>query len=296
MPQRPIVIVVALLFAIGVPMVYGILKKRAAASLGVLLGERFVARLCPVAEVAVPSGGRVHCYQAYDDARKTGFVLVLGNWARGTIRIGAAPVSVDNRVAGLFKPGSDAAWLDRVRSHPDVIVATAIEGGALVIWKGLPSRDSVLAHFQTVSTGADKGLPSPSILSQPKTVSTGEVKTAPTSQTSLALNPRDAYFLAYLPSVVGKTVVNYALVDAVAAHAAGDAKLDHACKFSRQAIKVSEVEMHASYNSLVELAKAVERAPNNRNEPTDNRSAMEKAKKADVAGMRRCSADNGNSG
>ncbi len=150
MPHRPILVLIALFFAIGVSLIDVVRKRRAAASLGGLLNERFVERPCPVGEVVVPCGGRVHCYQAYGDSQGSGIVLVLGTWARGTVRVGGGPVSIDNRVAGLFHPGSEAAWLGRVRTRRDVIVATTVEGGALAIWKGLPSRDSVLAKSRLI--------------------------------------------------------------------------------------------------------------------------------------------------
>ena len=153
MPNRSIVILVALFFAIGLPMIYAIRKKRAAASLATLLAERFVERTCPVREaVAVPSGGRVLVHSAYTDNRGSGFTLVLGNRVWRFAKGGA-----HKRVAGFFKPGSDTAWLERVRGKRGVIVATAIEGGALVLWDGLPSHDSVLAHLGDVSTGERAG-------------------------------------------------------------------------------------------------------------------------------------------
>jgi hypothetical protein len=146
MPHRPIVILVALFFAIGVPTVYKILKDRAAESLRALLAGRFVLRPSPVAEVIIPAGGHVLIHSAYIDMLGSGFVLILGNrvW---TLAKGGA----HQRVAGLFKSGGDAAWADRFRKLQGVIVAEAVEGGALVIWKGLPSRESILAHIEAVS-------------------------------------------------------------------------------------------------------------------------------------------------
>ena len=151
MPHRPIVILVALFFAVGVPMIYFVVKARAAASLNRLLAERFSPRPCPVVDVVVPSGGSVHFHVAYDDVRGSGFVLVLGNWARGRVLVGAAVVNVQNRVAGLFKAG-DPAWLERLRNDPDLLVAAPVESGAIAVWKGLPSRRSVLAHLEAVAS------------------------------------------------------------------------------------------------------------------------------------------------
>ena len=151
MPHRPIVILIALFFTIGVPMVYIVLKRRAAASIRSLLAERFVLRPSPVAELTIPSGGHVLVHSAYVDTLGSGFVLILGNRVWTLAKGGAY-----QRVAGLFKPGGDDAWAGRFRKQKDVIVAVAIEGGALVIWKGLPSRESILAHFDAVSTGKPK--------------------------------------------------------------------------------------------------------------------------------------------
>lgn len=149
MPHRPIVILIALFFAVGVPIIYVVVKRRAAASLGGLLAERFSTLPCPVASVVVPSGGSVRFHSAYDDTRGSGFVLVLGNWERGSVRVGAGVTDVTQRVAGLYRAG-DTAWLERLRGESDLIVATTVEGGALAVWQGLPSRRPVLAHLASV--------------------------------------------------------------------------------------------------------------------------------------------------
>lgn len=147
MPHRPIVILIALFFAFGLPMIYVIRKGRAAESLRGLLAGRFVLRPSPVAQITVPSGGHILFHSAYIDTLGSGFILILGNrvW---TLSKGGAY----QRVAGLFKPGGDAAWAERSRKLKDVIVAAAVEGGALVIWKGLPTGESILAHIEAVST------------------------------------------------------------------------------------------------------------------------------------------------
>lgn len=152
MPHRQFVIVLALISAIGVPMFYVVVKRRAEASLRALLSERFAERACPVLKVAVPSGGHVLFHSAYTDTLGTGLVLVLGNWVWSLAKGGP-----HKRVAGLFKPGGDAAWAGRFRIQRGVIVAALVEGGALLLWKELPSRESILAHFEAVSTGEPKG-------------------------------------------------------------------------------------------------------------------------------------------
>jgi hypothetical protein len=152
MPHRPIVIIVALLFAVGIPLYFVVIKGRAASTLDALLSQRFKPRACPiVGPVEVPDGGRVTCQSAYDDTEDSGLVLVLGSWDRGQVKTQTGMASVQNRVAGLFKASADSAWLERVRTQPDVIIATASSGGSLVVWKGLPSSDSVLAHFKAAA-------------------------------------------------------------------------------------------------------------------------------------------------
>ncbi len=77
-------------------------------------------------------------------------MLVLGDWARGSVRVGAAMTDVSHRGAGLFRAGA-AAWLERLRGEPRLIVAAAVEGGALAVWEGLPSRNFVLAHLESAA-------------------------------------------------------------------------------------------------------------------------------------------------
>ena len=128
--------------AAGLPAYYFAIKRRAAASLRELLAERFAERACPVSAVR-STRGPVRFYAAYDDISGSGLVLVLGNWRRSR--------TVYNLVAGLFKPRGEVHWMERVCNQPDVLLATAVEGGCLVVWKGLPSRESVLAHFEAVN-------------------------------------------------------------------------------------------------------------------------------------------------
>jgi uncharacterized protein (TIGR02996 family) len=275
MPHRPFIILVALFFAIGLPLIYVLRKKRAASSLEGLLAERFQKRLCPVrSEIAVPSGGRVQFNEAYNDRLGGSFVLILGNWARGTIMSGGAAVPIYNKVAGLYREGADVTWLESIRSHGGVIGATPADGGCIVIWEGLPSRESVLAHIQEASAVAPKAptgavasgvqVPQPPPPAKPVADTASTVAKPPAVQPEsasqpkppTAINPRDAYFLGYLPSVVGKTVVNYSLIDEVEAQATNDT-LKHACEFGRKANKVNEVEMRSSYDSLVKYGNAL---------------------------------------
>jgi hypothetical protein len=148
---RSILILGFLGLAFGFPIYIAIAKKRAQISLNQLLAERFSACPLPVAEVTVPSGGKVIFHSAYTDKSASGLVLMLGN-LRWQFAKGGAYV----RVAGLFKPGGDPDWLERVRRQRDVIVAATMGDGALFIWKGtpswkaLPSRGTVIAHIEAV--------------------------------------------------------------------------------------------------------------------------------------------------
>ncbi len=135
--------------ALGVPAYYVFIKKRAAASLDDLIAERFkTPRACPLAKLDVPQGGHITCQIAYEDSEDAKTLLVLGMWDRGTVRVPQGLADVQQKVAGVFRTGTDDAWLARMRALPDVIVATAAPGGGLVMWKGLPDRAGVLAHLE----------------------------------------------------------------------------------------------------------------------------------------------------
>ena len=145
--QRTTVIaIVALVVALGIPAYYVFIKKRAAASLDDLLAERFkTARACPLAEVAVPQGGHITCQIAFEDSEQPGTLLVLGSWARGTVKVPGTVAEVDNKVAGIYKPSTD--WLARAQAS-GAIAAIEAPGGAIAFWSGLPSRETVLAHLE----------------------------------------------------------------------------------------------------------------------------------------------------
>ena len=150
MPYRPIAFLVAL-FLLSLPVIILVANSRAKASLKRLLVERFSRRSFPILDLAVPSGGSIRIYEAYDDLQGSGFVLVLGLWDRGKVRVGTGGATrVSNAVAGLFRAG-DSAWIGRLRKERRLIVKAAVEGGAVAIWKGWPSRGSVLAHLERVA-------------------------------------------------------------------------------------------------------------------------------------------------
>lgn len=136
--SHPFVMFFGFGLAVGLPAYYVALKKRAAASLNQLLAERFSQRPCPIPEVRTERGP-VLFRDAYDDKSGTGLVLLLGNWRRSR--------TAYNMVSALFKPVGkfDATGLER-----EVLIRVQVQGGELVVWKDLPSRDSVLAHLQAV--------------------------------------------------------------------------------------------------------------------------------------------------
>jgi hypothetical protein len=60
----------------------------------------------------------------------------------------------------------------------------------------------------------------------------------------------EAYLLGFLPMVVGRTLVNNALVDLIESRATGDVRLVEACAFSRKAIHVTHAESYSAYGRL----------------------------------------------
>ncbi len=225
MQYRPIVFLLALFLAVGLPAFIFVASLRAKASLKRLLAERFSRRPFPVLErlsrrplpvldFVVPSGGSVRLYEAYDDRQESGFVLVLGLWDRGKVRIGTGGVtSVSNDVAGLFRAG-DASWMEQMRKDRRLIVKAVVEGGAVVIWKGWPSRRSVLAHLEAVTslepvapphTGRDI-----TPASQPaKSADTG--KNTPASHDGM-LDPLDAFSIPLACADIGVPVLGFELM------------------------------------------------------------------------------------
>jgi hypothetical protein len=126
--------------AFGMPAYYVVKKKRASDSLNKLLAERFTERPCPVNELHTKLG-TIYFFGAYNDTGGSGLVLVLGNLFRSP--------KAYLRIAGVFKPSGNLQTVQPTNGG-DVVVTADIAGGSLIMWKGLPSRDSVLAHMQSV--------------------------------------------------------------------------------------------------------------------------------------------------
>lgn len=142
MPHRSAAILIGFGVAAGLPAYYLMIKRRAAASLRKLLAERFSPRPCPITEVRTPHGPVIF-REAYDDKFGTGLVLLLGAWQRSR--------TAYNLVSGLFRPGGRLDVTDPVAGRgPQVLTAQTLEPGGLVVWKELPTRESVLAQFGSV--------------------------------------------------------------------------------------------------------------------------------------------------
>jgi hypothetical protein len=127
------------------------------ASLRRLLAESFADRKClvPIPLVQKTKRGPISLYEAYRDSANSGLVLLIGRIFRGNVRYSAAGgVVMGGRSApwafGVFKPGGGPDFLERVRNQRHVVLATMVDGGALVIWDDRPSRTSVLRHLDEV--------------------------------------------------------------------------------------------------------------------------------------------------
>lgn len=139
--SHPFVALVGFGLAVGLPAYYIWIKRRAAASLQGLLSERFSPRACPIREIQTQHGP-VTFQKAFDDKSGSGLVLLLGSWRRSR--------TAYNLVSGLFKPGGNLDTKGAESDGQHVLIAARVEGGDVVVWKALPSRDSVLAQLQLV--------------------------------------------------------------------------------------------------------------------------------------------------
>ncbi len=136
-------------------LVYALVWLRVAqASLRRLLAEEFSGRRCPVpiALVYKTKRGPISFHEAYHDTADSGLVLLFGRIAMGNVTY-TTPAGVVTGGAsapwafGVFKPGGGPAFLERARQQRHVVLATMVDGGALVVWNDRPSRSSVLRHL-----------------------------------------------------------------------------------------------------------------------------------------------------
>ncbi len=148
-PQGLVAIVCGLGGAVGLPMYYALKKSLAASSLKQLVGQQFSPTTLPVAAIKIANKGQVQFFAAYKDDMGSDLVLLIGNMTFGLGGPGPA-ASAYLRVPGLYKPRGDAAWLERVKGRRGVVFASLVEGGALVVWKGLPSRGSILPFLEAL--------------------------------------------------------------------------------------------------------------------------------------------------
>jgi hypothetical protein len=140
------------------PIVYfPIVKQRAARSLEQFLAS-FSRATVPVGVVEIPGGGSFHPRDAFAGRFAGGGAVtaVFGGWSRGTVAVHGAAVGVSQRIAGLFvsapPPGE---WIASHRS-PGLLLATPIAGGALFLWRGLPTGDSMRRHLREVDESLGK--------------------------------------------------------------------------------------------------------------------------------------------
>jgi hypothetical protein len=82
--------------------------------------------------------------EAYRDNKGSGFVLLIGYWRRSR--------TVYQIVSGLYKPGAKLDASGSKRNGQKVLIGTSVSGGDLVVWEALPSRETVLAQFQSLRT------------------------------------------------------------------------------------------------------------------------------------------------
>jgi hypothetical protein len=137
---RPLVGLCAFGVAFGLPAYYVWIKHRAASSLRGLLKERFSPQPCSMPEIPTPRGPVIFS-EAYLDKR-SGLVLVLGFWRRSRKDY--------NLVAGLFKPAGKLYNRGIEHDGQHLLLRTNVEGGDLIVWKELPSRESVLGYLHSV--------------------------------------------------------------------------------------------------------------------------------------------------
>ena len=131
--------------------------KVAQASLRRLLAESFSERRCPVPIPLVQKTrrGPISVYEAYHDTADSGLILLIGRIFMGRASYSTAAGNMPaGRSApwafGVFKPGGGPDFLERVRKQRYLVLATIVEGGALVVWDDRPSRTSVLRHLDQV--------------------------------------------------------------------------------------------------------------------------------------------------
>lgn len=140
--HRGILIAVVALVGFG-PAIWAYVRRvRAEGSF-----RRFVAGLRPRAQVPSVAGAGRHTprpFAAWDtELGGAPAALLLCTRDEGTVLVGGGPVTVMRRLVGAYLPPAprrDEAWLAAWRAKRGVVTAAAAgDGGAIVVWKGLPT-------------------------------------------------------------------------------------------------------------------------------------------------------------
>jgi hypothetical protein len=132
------------------PLVYFPLKKwLATRSMNELLASFSQLDRLPVAAMKLKNGGEFLPRQAYAAKLPSGAqaTLILGGWDRGTITVNHAATRVVQRVVGVVVAPPSPHWVTSYRS-PQLLLATPVDGGALVVWADFPTGDVVRRHLR----------------------------------------------------------------------------------------------------------------------------------------------------
>jgi len=144
--HRGILIAVVVLVGFGPAIWAYVRRKRAEGSF-----RRFVAGLRPRAAVPSIAGAGRHTPRPFAAWEAEPGALLLCTRDEGTVLVGGGPVTVMRRLVGAFVPPAprcDEAWLAGWRARKDVVAAApAVEGGAIVVWKGLPTGPHAQARL-----------------------------------------------------------------------------------------------------------------------------------------------------
>jgi len=144
--HRGILIAVVLLVGFGPAIWAYVRRKRAEGSF-----RRFVAGLRPRASVPSVAGAARHTPRPVAAWEAAPGALLLCTRDEGTVLVGGGPVTVMRRLVGVYvppSPGRDEAWLAVWRAKKDVVTAAAaVDGGAIVVWKGLPTGPRAQARL-----------------------------------------------------------------------------------------------------------------------------------------------------
>ena len=170
MQKMQVVMWVALAAAVSIPVYFFRRSKEVYAGFHALVAERgFVARTAsPVAAlVGKDPPENMHYHLGYDGTLRGGAAVTLLLLRRTeSIMVQGVPMQTFSTYVGAYLPppsGQDAAWLkgweDRVSRRVDDVVyaGRAAEGGALIVWRGAPSKQLVSRHLDALASSLSGG-------------------------------------------------------------------------------------------------------------------------------------------